>query len=223
MTISDGLMIMAVLVAPFLAVFAQKQIELWREKRSRKLWIFKTLMATRGRTLTPEHVQALNMIDLEFTEISDKMVINKWKEYHDHLNSYPRDGDNQKERAVIWTQKTEELLAVLLVSMGASLGFEFDSVQIRRGAYNPEGHVNADIELQLLRRMVIEWLGGDRKVAVSLVPNDEEAAIQGKRMLDGLFPVLEGENRIKVEISYSKDTQPIVLHDGEKPTNIEGQ
>lgn len=71
MTISDGLMILAVLVAPFLAVFAQKQIELWREQRSRKLWVFKTLMATRGRALSLEHVQALNVIDLEFTKPSD--------------------------------------------------------------------------------------------------------------------------------------------------------
>ena len=66
MTISDGLMIIAILIAPFLAVFAQRQIDLWREQRQRKLWVFKTLMATRGRTLSPEHVQALNMIELEF-------------------------------------------------------------------------------------------------------------------------------------------------------------
>jgi hypothetical protein len=68
MTLSDGLIIIAILIAPFLAVFAQRQIDLWREQRQRKLWVFKTLMATRGRTLSPEHVQALNMIELEFTK-----------------------------------------------------------------------------------------------------------------------------------------------------------
>ena len=87
MTISDVLMIVAVLVAPFLAVFAQKQIELWRERRARKLWVFKTLMATRGRALSVEHVQALNMIDLEFTKASEKEILSAWKLYHDHLNS----------------------------------------------------------------------------------------------------------------------------------------
>lgn len=66
MSLTDLITIVALLVAPFLAVFAQKQIEIWREKKSTKVWIFKTLMATRGRTLSLEHVQALNMIDLEF-------------------------------------------------------------------------------------------------------------------------------------------------------------
>lgn len=65
MTISDGLMIIAILIAPFLAVFAQRRIDIWREHRQRKLWVFKTLMATRGRALAPEHVQALNMIELD--------------------------------------------------------------------------------------------------------------------------------------------------------------
>ncbi len=114
MTISDVLMILAVLITPFLAVFVQKQIELWREQRSRKLWVFKTLMSTRGHVLSIEHVQALNMIDLEFTKSSEKFVISAWKEYHDHLNSYPRDGENQKERTAIWAQRQEELLANLL-------------------------------------------------------------------------------------------------------------
>lgn len=71
MTISDGLLIVAVLLAPFLAVFAQRQIELWREHRQRKLWVFKTLMATRGRTLSPEHRVVLpskRIVQLTFTQ-----------------------------------------------------------------------------------------------------------------------------------------------------------
>ena len=208
MTISDVLMILAVLVAPFLAVFAQKQIELWREQRSRKLWIFKTLMATRGRALSVEHVQALNMIDLEFTESSEKPVISAWKEYHDLLNSYPREGENQKERATIWAQKQEELLAALLGKMGASLGYEFDPVQIRRGAYAPEGHATVEFELQLLRRMVLEWLGGDRKVLVSLAPIDENAAKNGERLLDGMFGIVEGQKHLKIEVVNNQKAEP---------------
>jgi hypothetical protein len=200
MTISDGLMIVAVLVAPFLAVFAQKQIELWRERRTKKLWVFKTLMATRGRALSIEHVQALNMIDLEFTKSSEKAVINAWKVYRDHLNTYPREGDNQKERQAVWVQRTEELLAALLQSMSESLGYDFDPVQIRRGAYSPEGHATVEFELQLLRKMVLECLGGNRKVAVTLVPKDEQAAKQGERFLGGVLGIVEGQKRIRVEV-----------------------
>ena len=51
-----------------MAVQVQKWLEVFREERGRKLWIFKTLMATRASAVSAEHVQALNMIDLEFRE-----------------------------------------------------------------------------------------------------------------------------------------------------------
>jgi hypothetical protein len=62
MTISDGLMLLAVLFAPLAAVQVQKWLEHHREDRERKLRIFKTLMATRATALSQEHVQALNMM-----------------------------------------------------------------------------------------------------------------------------------------------------------------
>ena len=66
MTTSDWVMVFAVLIAPLLAVQAQKFIERMREKRQRKLSIFFQLMATRATRVAPQHVQALNMIDIEF-------------------------------------------------------------------------------------------------------------------------------------------------------------
>ena len=47
MTISDWLMIAAVLSGPILAVQVQKAIESWKESKHRKTAIFKTLMSTR--------------------------------------------------------------------------------------------------------------------------------------------------------------------------------
>ena len=205
MTISDVFMIMAILIAPFLAVFAQRQIDLWREQRQRKLWIFKTLMATRGRTLSPEHVQALNMIELEFQKSSEKPILDAWKEYHDHLNSYPREGENQKERAVVWDEQTAKLLATLLIKMSKAFSYKFDVVQIKKGAYSPQGHATTEIELQLLRRFVLEWLAGDRKVSVSIVPKDEEAAKQGQLLMAGISGVIEGKKRLKVELVPQPD------------------
>ena len=63
MTLTDILTILAVFLAPVVAVQVQKWLEVFREQRARKLWIFKTLMATRAATVSQEHVQALNMID----------------------------------------------------------------------------------------------------------------------------------------------------------------
>lgn len=200
MTISNALMILAVLFAPFLAVFAQRQIDLWREQRKRKLWVFKTLMATRGRTLSPEHVQALNMIELEFQKPSEKPIRDAWKEYHDHLNSYPNEGVNQNERAVVWEGETTNLLATLLTKMSKAFSYEFDLVQIKKGAYSPQRHVTTEIELQLLRRFAIECLAGDRKVSVAIVPKNDEAAKQGQQLMAGIAGMLEGQKSFRVEI-----------------------
>ena len=98
-------MIVAILIAPFLAVFAQRQIDLWREQRQRKLWVFKTLMATRGRTLSPEHVQALNMIELEFQKSSEKPILYAWKEYYD-LSLTQRSNTSLREPNLIMNDTT---------------------------------------------------------------------------------------------------------------------
>ena len=66
MKLSDVLMIAAVLLAPVVAVQVQKWLEQYRAERERQLRIFKTLMATRATGLSHDHVQALNLIDLEF-------------------------------------------------------------------------------------------------------------------------------------------------------------
>lgn len=65
-TIADELLILATAISPFLAVHAQKWIESFRENKNRKLWLFHTLMATRASRVSDRHVEALNMIDIEY-------------------------------------------------------------------------------------------------------------------------------------------------------------
>ena len=137
MTISDILMIFAVLISPLLAVQVQKIIELWRETKQRKILIFKTLMATRGTTLSPRHVEALNMIDLEFSikNKNEKRVVEAWKMYLDHLydlNVDPKDPD-YRVKMDVWTKRSIELLTDLLYEMAQNLGYEFDKAAIPDG------------------------------------------------------------------------------------------
>ena len=82
------LTIVAILVAPFLAVQASEKLSENKEIKKRKLDIFRDLMATRATGLSPKHVEALNKIDVEFygKDKKSKDVIVAWKEYHDHLN-----------------------------------------------------------------------------------------------------------------------------------------
>ncbi len=209
MTESECLTIVAIAAAPFIAVFAQRQIDLWRERHGRKLWIFKTLMATRGQALSPDHVQALNMIDLEFTQESEEPIRAAWREYSNHLNSeFPREGGDLEARRVFWQERVQDLLAGLLGKMGTSLRYKLDPVQIRKGAYVPEAHAVAELELQAIRGALIKWLSGGQNVSVSLVPADDEAAASGKKFTDRVIELLEGKGQIRVKVSQDQGGEP---------------
>jgi hypothetical protein len=54
------------------------------------------LMATRGNALHYRHVEALNLIDVEFFDASEKDVRETWKAYLDHLNTY---NENEPSRS----------------------------------------------------------------------------------------------------------------------------
>jgi hypothetical protein len=163
-------MIAAILCGPVLAVQAQKWIETAREKRNRRLNVFKRLMATRGAVISPGHVEALNMIDLEFSGRGSKneQVRRRWREYLDHLGSLSQDPDQQAQQLPMWTERNGDLLADLLHDMGKAVGYDFDKVQIRRGIYIPMGHANFEIEMQLLRRLLIEVLVGNRSLPLEV-------------------------------------------------------
>ena len=205
MTISDILMILAVLLAPFLAVYVQKKIETWKSQRDTKLWIFKTLMATRGATLSPQHVQALNMIDLEFSDKDkkEKEVKLIWKEYLDHLASLPKDPEASKAALPAWSEKNSDYLAELMQAMGVCFGYDFDKVHIKRGIYSPEGHARNEFEQRALRFFALEVLSGRKPLSIqtSIIPSDEEAAAFGRKLQQGLADYIDGKKDLTVRIN----------------------
>jgi hypothetical protein len=79
MTVTDWLMIAAVFLGPIIAVRLTRYLDNQKEIKGRKLDIFKTLMATRAYTVSWQHVEALNRIDLEFSQKQEREVIEAWK------------------------------------------------------------------------------------------------------------------------------------------------
>ena len=47
METKDGIMTIAVLLSPLVALQIQKMIEAWKEDRQKKRWVYMTLMTTR--------------------------------------------------------------------------------------------------------------------------------------------------------------------------------
>ena len=154
------LTLLAILLSPVIAVQVQKILEQRREKHQRRVWVFKVLMSTRGLALSPDHVQSLNMIDVEFYgRRKFKKVIAAWRIYLDHLALVEPDNDSGWER---WHERRNDLLTDLIFEMGNSLGFDFDKVQIKRTFYIPKGHSQIEQEQNALRRGLVELLNGTR-------------------------------------------------------------
>ena len=77
--------IVAILIGPCLAVYVNGYLDRRREKRARKMDIFRTLMRTRNARLSPDHVGALNLVEIEF--VNHPEVVKNWKALHDHLGT----------------------------------------------------------------------------------------------------------------------------------------
>jgi hypothetical protein len=170
MKTAEWIMVLAVLAGPILAVQAQKWLERIREKRNQRLWVFKRLMTTRGATVSPGHVEALNAIDLEFNGRGrkDEQVRRRWREYLDQLGSLSNEPEQQQRQLETWAQRNQEHLANLLHDMGIAVGYDFDLVQIRRGIYTPRGHTTFELETQAIRRLVIDLLAGNRALPMDI-------------------------------------------------------
>jgi hypothetical protein len=205
MKLAEVLTIIAVLLAPVVAVQVQKWLELFREDRARKLWIFKTLMATRAATVSPEHVQALNMIDLEFRGTRYRPVTAAWKTYLDHLGSYPKDDE---KRQAVWGERRVDLLTTLLLAMGHALGYEFDDVHVKKGIYAPEAHGQIENENILIRRGLLRLLYGDAeiKMKVTSFPVSNEALAEQKALRDAIQQLLDGKRSLPVAVSKKDDS-----------------
>lgn len=206
MNIADWLMIVAVLLAPVVAVQVQKALERYRDDRARKIGVFKTLMATRAATVSPLHVQALNTIDLEFHGKKYKSVTDSWKTYLDHLNHYPTEEEKQQ---LVWGERSADLLAKLLMEMGKSLGYIFDEVHVRRAIYAPQAHANIEKENLLIRQGLVRLLYGDvhLKMDVTSFPVTEEAINEQKALRKGLQELMDGKRTLGVTVSDSDSTK----------------
>lgn len=169
----DTTVVIAIIVGPILAIQVQKLIEWSTQRKNAKKAIFKTLMSTRGIRLSPYHVQALNMIDLEFhgRRKKNKKVIAAWRLYLDQLFACPQDSQaaDYKVKLDAWTIKSDDVLNDMLFEMAAALGYRFDKVLLKRGAYTPIGYGETEFDQYIIRKGTANLFLGLKSLPVSIV------------------------------------------------------
>lgn len=200
MTRTEVIMVIAILLAPVLAFTAQWVRDYFREKRERKIWIFRTLMSTRASILAPDHVKALNLIDLEFESNwrkKDKEVREAWHTYHDHLfTQRPADPAQQ----AVWDNRCADLRNQLLHKMSRRLGFGFELAAIQRGGYAPDYYAFAEIDLNVIRMGLRELLEGKKSLNMDVksFPVDDKFLEAQKKQLDLSIEYLQGNRPLPV-------------------------
>ncbi len=187
------LTLIAILLSPLIALQVSRKLDERKERTQRRMWIFSTLMATRASRVAPEHVRALNSIDIEF--VDEKKVADAWKAYFDHLGdrAVPRD---------VWFTRSDDLFVDLLFAMSETLRFHFDRVHLKRGIYSPEAHGKDAEDLRIIREAMVAIAKGERGLSVDLsdithTPEEEAAAVAAKKAVREVFT---GERPMRVKI-----------------------
>jgi hypothetical protein len=174
--------IIAVLLAPLVALRISRYFDESKEIKKRKLAVFTDLMATRSTGLSPKHVEALNRLDVEFYE--DDKVKESWKEYLDHLNQTHKIATNDKEGLASWTSKKEDLFASLLDTMAKSLGYKYDKVDLKRRHYYPQAFADIETEQMIIRRGLVQIFLDQKAFPIKpIIPQQEPR--QDEKKLNG--------------------------------------
>jgi len=202
--------IAATLLGPIFAVQVQKFLERRGETRNEKMWVFRNLMATRGVTLAPEHVRALNMIDLAFNggksnqrKKTENDVLDAWKEYLAHLNTPYNEVNFER-----WAEKKQELFVGLLGSMATDLDLRYDRVLLRDGAYMPKGYADLENDQYLLRKLTIKVLSGEQPVSMKITdfPVNEDLLVSQQKLQEALTRTLSDQGQLNVRVQRSAGT-----------------
>jgi hypothetical protein len=208
--LKDWAVVVSTLLGPILAVQAQKAVEAFREHRARKTKLFEQLMATRASRVSPEHVRALNMIDLVFygertlgflrRSAKEQDIIDGWKEYLDHLEIKPSDPEFHQ-----WATQGQELFTNILYAMAQDIGYKFDRVHLKRGAYSPIAHTEWEQTENQLRREALSLLAGNHALKMNIVgfPFDPEAITANKAAIQNVGKALES-GTLRVEVVPNK-------------------
>jgi uncharacterized protein DUF6680 len=103
----DWITVAAIIVGPVLALFAQRVLDLLRERKKERKQLFNTLMTTRHQLYSPAHLQALNSIDIVFKD--NERICAAWKAVLDYAAMKVDESD--AKALADWSQRLLDLRA----------------------------------------------------------------------------------------------------------------
>jgi len=168
MNLTNILTIAAVFLGPITALVIQRELDRRRERDKRQRDLFKTIWATRlfPARLQYPHVQALNMVGIEFE--GNGKVVDAWKEYIDFLNKPSPDNEQQPQ----FFRDRDVKFHSLIFALSQALRYKFSRLEIEKLSYSPNMHDTWAQQDTVLREGVARLFKGQSALPVCLVTND---------------------------------------------------
>lgn len=160
---SEWIMVVAVFLGPIVAVWLTRYHDKRHELRTKQLNILRALLKTRQSRLDPEHVAALNLLDVEF--YGDESVKAAYGKYIKHLSAPPPPEPAQDA----FFEERHDLFVGLLHSLGTCLGYNFDKHDLGRRGYSPAAWGNEQERMARNAALLTELLEGKRSLPVFTV------------------------------------------------------
>ena len=167
--------IVAIVYGPIKAVQISADTEKRREAERRKYNILAALMRTRRTYMHPDHVWALNLVQLDFAE--HPKALEAHKAYLKNLaDPLPKPGDDLDN----FLEQRRHLFLELLHELCIVVGLKADKADLDRLAYVPYGWQTEEDENRAFRTAVIDLLSGRRPLPITQYIPPQPAT--------GLFP-----------------------------------
>ena len=145
-------------------------------------------MTTRATPLAEAHVQALNQIDIEFTEPKEKKIREAWALLLNFFSEVPVMPNKPLPNASAtehesytqllqtynvqfeqWNQRITDQKHTLLEEMSTYFQYGFDKMQIRGASYYPRLHGTLENERLLLLKSANDVLTGERPLGIYVI------------------------------------------------------
>jgi hypothetical protein len=168
-TLNELVTIIALVVGPVMAVFITRRLDDQRAYKARRMDVFRILMRTRRAVLSPDHIGALNLVEIEFA--NDPTVLQAWKSLFQHFGSPQGRREDESvegvtdQKEINWRteafgkrliQERQRLLAKVLHAMAKVLGFRIEQLEIFEGGYNPQFYANIETDQEIIRKFVVD-------------------------------------------------------------------
>ena len=151
----------AAFIGPIAAVLVTRWVDHRRERYSRRLQVFRTLMQSRRVPTSPEFVGALNLVEVEFFDCPNVMA--SWKAMLDHFSNHEPSNEEGWKR---WLERADVLRADLLSNVAKELRIPVPQLEIFRGGYAPKAWTFIEDEQQTIRRLFADVARGTRALPV---------------------------------------------------------